>query len=64
MLLEKYNAQHEESGFPELFNTHIISLLFVDNSEIFSFSKNELHEKLEKYCRQWDLNLEENKKTI
>ena len=57
MLLEKYNAQHEERGFPELFNTHIISLLFVDDSEILSFSKNELHEKLEKYCRQWDLNL-------
>ena len=57
MLLEKYNAQHEESGFPELFNTHIIFLLFVDDSEIFSFSKNELHEKLEQYCRQWDLNL-------
>ena len=30
MLLEKYNAQHEESGFPELFNTLIISLPFRD----------------------------------
>ena len=57
MLLEKYNAQHEESGFPKLFNTHLIPLLFVDDLEIFSFSKNGLHEKLEKYCRQWDLNL-------
>ena len=57
MLLEKYNSQYEESVFPESFNTHISSLLFVDDSEIFFFPKNELHEKLEKYCWQWDLNL-------
>ena len=57
MLLEKYNAQYEESVFPELFDTHISSLLFVDDSEIFFFSKNGLHEKLEKYCIKWDLNL-------
>ena len=57
MLLEKYDAQYEESVFPELFNTHISSFLFIDDSEIFSFSKNGLHEKLEKYCRKWDLNL-------
>ena len=57
MLLEKYNAQYEESVFPESFNTHISPLFFVDDSDIFSFPKNELHEKLEKYCRQWDLNL-------
>ena len=47
MLLEKYDAQYEESIFPELFNTHISSLLFIDDSEIFSFSRNGLHEKLE-----------------
>ena len=57
MLLEKYNAQYEESVSPESFNTHISSLLFVDDSGIFSFPKNELHEKLEKYFRKWDLTL-------
>ena len=60
MQLEKHNTQSEESESPELFNTQISSLLFADDLAIFSLTKNGLQEKLdilEKYCRQWDLNL-------
>ena len=60
ILLEKHNTQSKESESPELFNTEISSLLFADDLAIFSLAKNGLQEKLdflEKYCRQWDLNL-------
>ena len=60
MLIEKHNTQSAESESPELFNIKISSLLFADDLAIFSLSKNGLQEKLdflEKYCRQWDLNL-------
>ena len=60
MLLQKHNTQSEVSESPELFNTKISSLLFADDLGIFSLTKNGLQEKLdflEKYCRQWDLNL-------
>ena len=60
MLLQKYNTQSEESESLELFNTRIRSLLFPGDLTIFSFTKNELQETLdflEKYRRQWDLNL-------
>ena len=65
MQLEKHNTQSEESESPELFNTQISSLLFADDLAIFSLTKNGLQEKLdilEKYCRQWDLNLNSKKK--
>ena len=60
MLLEKHNTQSEESESPEFFNIHISFLLFADDLAIFSLTKNGLQEKpdfLEKYCRQWNLNL-------
>ena len=60
MLLEKPNTQSEESQSPELFNTEISSLLFADDLAIFSIIKNGLQEKLdflEKYSKQWHLNL-------
>ena len=60
MQLEKHNTQSEESESPELFKTQISSSLFADDLAIFSLTKNGLQENLdilEKYCRQWDLNL-------
>ena len=60
ILLEKANTQSEESLSPELFNTQISSLLFANELAMFSVAKNRLQKKtrfLEKYCRQWDLNL-------
>ena len=60
VLLEKHNTESEESESPELFNTQKSFLPFADDFAIFSLAKDGLQEKLdflEKYCRQWDLNL-------
>ena len=46
MLLEKRNTQSEESESLELFNTQILSFLFIGNFAIFSCTNNGLQEKL------------------
>ena len=67
MLLKKHSTQSEESESPELFNTQISSLLFADDLAVFSLIKNGSQEKLdflEKYYRQWNLNLNLNKTKV
>ena len=60
MQLKKHNTLSEESECPKLFNTQISSLLFADDMAVFFLSLRMGYKKLdilEKYCRQWDLNL-------
>ena len=60
MILENQKTHLEEDKNPDLFKTRISSLLFADDLAIFSLTQNGLQEKLdilEKYCRQWDLEL-------
>ena len=60
MVLGNENTQLEENESPDLFQTRISALLFADDLAMFSLTQNGLQEKLntlEKYCRQWDLDL-------